>query len=92
MIDPQAPMNSSSTTQKLLVDASRIGHICTHENGRKKVTSGMDAFHLKSIKKKYSFILEVSKSSHDLPLRFGLQGPIWTISPWKLTDVIWNWN
>ena len=33
----------------------------------------MDAFHLKSIKKKYSFILEVSKSSHDLPLRFGLQ-------------------
>ena len=50
IIDPPTPKDSSSTTQKLLVDACRIGHICTHKNGRKKVTSGMDAFHLKSKK------------------------------------------
>ena len=41
----------------------------------------MNAFHLKSIKKKYSFILEASKSSHDLPFRFGLRGPIWRHDP-----------
>ena len=42
-----------------------------------KAASSMDVSYLKSIEKKYSFISEVSKPSHDLPLRYGLQGPIW---------------
>ena len=41
-----------------------------------KDASGMDVSYLKSFEKKYSFIFEVSKSSHDLPLRSGLYGSI----------------
>ena len=60
MIDPQTPKDSSSTTQKLPVDASKIEHICTHEMDA-KYASGMNVSYLKSFEKKYSFDFEVSE-------------------------------